>query len=250
MAKGVSIKFKSYAETIPKLLNLIKFDQEIKKHSKIILKPNLSLDEKKSTSLELMEEVLKFCVKNKNPVSEIFIAEGADGLDTLDLFESLGYKNLAEKYSLGLVDLNNAETEVMADPDFLKFDRIMYPTILEESFIVSLPKLSVNEETGISGSISNMLGAFPSKHYSGLFSSKKSKIRKWPIEYSIHDIILCKEPDFALIDASEEGSILAGQPLEMDKQASKLLGIEWKNIPYIRLIDEVLSSSSIDTLIR
>ena len=44
-------------------------------------------------------------------------------------------------------------------------------------------------------------------------------------------------PDFAIIDASRQGVILAGLPLEMDKQSAKLLGKEWKSVPYLNLLD-------------
>ena len=86
-----------------------------------------------------------------------------------------------------------------------------------------------------------MLGAFPADYYSGFFSSKKSKIRKHPIKYSIHDILKCKMPDFTIIDASEKGIILAGRPLEMDKQAARLLEKDWKSISHLRLVDETFA---------
>lgn len=241
MTKGVSIKFRSYAETIPRLLEVIGLQKELKKHSKIVLKPSLKAAEGEknlSTRVQFVEEVLKFCLKHKNPVAEVFIAEGADGIDTEDLFKELGYNNLAEKYSVGLIDLNNAEAEKVESFDFLKFSEIMYPKILKESFVISLPPLAADAEVVLSASLSNMLGAFPSAYYKGLFSKKKKKIRKWSIKYSIHDVLKCKMPDFAVIDASEKGMILAGLPIEADKQAAKLLGIEWKTIGYLRIINE------------
>ena len=42
MVKGVAVKLKSYEETVPKLLKVIKFDEELKKHERIVLKVNLS----------------------------------------------------------------------------------------------------------------------------------------------------------------------------------------------------------------
>ena len=95
------------------------------------------------------------------------------------------------------------------------------------------------------GSLSNMIGAFPSSYYQGFFSRRKNKIRKWPIKYSIHDISKCKIPELTIIDASEFGSILAGQPLEMDKQAAKLLGIDWRTVEHLRLINETMSKMPI-----
>jgi uncharacterized protein (DUF362 family) len=242
MAKGVAIKFKSYDDTISKLLNLIKFNIEIKKHKKIVLKPHLDVVESKSTPWQFIEQILDYCMKNKNEDSEIYIAEGADFADTMDLFDQLGYRKLAEQYSVGLVDLNNAEVDEIFDGEFLKFPNIKYPKILLDSFIISLPKLSDDEEFEMNGSLSIMRGAYPGKFYTGFFSSKKNKIRKWPNKYAIHDIIVCKMPEFSVIDASEKGYILAGLPLEMDKQAAKLLGRDWKTISHIRLVDESLSS--------
>jgi len=238
MVKGVSIKFYSYNETVPKILELLKLQHEIKKYDKIILKPFLSEDEGKSTPKEFVEATLKFVLQHKNPITEIFIAEGADGLPTDDLFESLGYKKLAEQYSVSLIDLNNTETEEVESSDFLKFQTINYPKILLNSFLISLSKISEDEETHISGSLSNLLGLYPSSHYKGFFSKTKNKIRKWPIKYSIHDIVKIKMPDFSILDASSKGLILAGLPLEIDKQAAKLLDKDWRNVPYIKLIDD------------
>lgn len=239
--KGASIKFASYEESVPRLLNLLKLAREIKKYDKIVLKPHLTNPVDCSTPREFVESVLKFVLENKNPVAEVFIAEGADGQDTSELFEMMGYDKLAERYDVSLVDLNRSETQVVVNADFHKFNEIYYPALLLESFVISLPKIGLKEETGIIGSLSNMLGAFSAEHYKGFFSRSKNKIRKWPIKYSIHDVIKCKIPDFSIADACEFNVIMAGLPLEIDKQAAKLLGKEWKEVPYIKLIDESFS---------
>lgn len=241
MAKGVSIKFRSYSETVPRLLELVNLGKELKKHSRIILKPSLKPMEGEkslSTPVAFAEQVLRFCLRNKNPVAEIFIAEGADGADTMELFDKLGYSKLAERYSVGLLDLNSAEVERDEQYDFAKFSEIMYPKILKDGFVISLPLLASNEELSFDGALSNMLGAFPAKYYKGFFSRTKSKIRKWSLKYSVHDILKCKMPDFALMDSSEKGVILAGIPREVDKQAARLLGLEWKDVGYLRLVEE------------
>ena len=241
MVKGASIKFKSYQESVPKVLEFLKVSAELKKYDKIILKPSIKNSDS-STPSAFTEAVLKFCLENKNPTAEVFIAEGADGEDTMELFEQFGYQNLAEKYSIGLIDLNNTETETLVNGEFLKFEEVNYPKILLNSCIISLPILKEDEETEISDSLTNMIGAFPSSHYAGFFSLKKNKIRKWPIKYSIHDILKCKMPNFTVIDASQQGQIIAGLPLEVDKQATKLLNKEWKSISHLKLIDESFSS--------
>lgn len=238
MVKGVAVRFENYEQTIPKLLDVIKFQDEIRKHEKIVLKPNLangSISE--STSPGFVEQVLKFIMQNKNPETEVLIAEGCDGQDTLEVFEEQGYSGIAEKYGVGLVDLNSTETEEINNEEFAHFDSIHYPKVLLDSFIISLPRLDKSEETSISASLSNMTGAFPSKNYRSFFSKTKNKLRNIPLEYQIHDIAKCKMPNFALIDASETGRILAGQPLEMDKKAAELLGMNWSNIEHLNLME-------------
>ena len=56
-------------------------------------------------------------------------------------------------------------------------------------------------------------------------------------------IIQCKMPDFALIDASSNDLILAGRPFEMDKQGAKVLGLDWKEVEWLRMIEDSLSDS-------
>ena len=125
---------------------------------------------------------------------------------------------------------------------FTSFDTINYPKILRESYVISMPVLADDLETEIQGSLSTMLGAFPAAHYKGFLSSKKTKIKKSPMKYAVHDILRCKMPDLAIIDASEQGVILTGNPLEMDKQASKLVGRDWRTIQHIRFVDDSFSN--------
>lgn len=255
MAKGVSIQFKSYGETVPKLLNFIKLGEELKRHDRIVLKPFIQNSLSKYTPAEFVESVLKFCIANKNPSARILIAEGSNGEETMDLFEEAGYKKLAEKYNISILDLNTAESQEIRSPDFLKFEGIMYPSVLTDSFVISLPILTEDPELQVVSSLSNMIGAFPSKHYKGFFTQKKKKLESWPTKFSVHDINLCKMPNLAIIDASEKGAILAGKPLDTDKQAVRLLGHDWTNVEFIRLIDERMAlmpslSESVDQIIK
>ncbi len=254
MVKGVAVKFSSYTETIPKILKLIKLDSELKKHERIVLKVNLlSGDSSRSTKTEFLEPIIQFCVSNKNPGSEVLIAEGCDGEETMDLFEMNGYSKLAEKYGLGLIDLNQSNTVEVQNPEFLRFESIHYPELLLNSFIITVTPLALDEDLTVSSSMDSMIGAFPSSKYRGFFSRNKNKLNNYPAKYQVHDILKCKMPDLALIDASEKGLFIAGKPLDMDKQAVKVLGFDWNRIPHIRLIDESFSpikkEETVDNLI-
>ena len=76
------------------------------------------------------------------------------------------------------------------------------------------------------------------KHYKGLFTSTKSKLHRWPIQYAVHDITQIKMPDLAITDASDQGVILAGQPLAVDKQSAKLLGLDIEDVPHLELVND------------
>lgn len=243
MVKGVSVKFKSYEDTVPRFLKFVKFGDTLKDKSTIVLKPSLKHSSGHNTSAAFVDEVLKFVMANKDVSSKVFLAEGSDGEDTLEVFDSSGYRQLAEKYGVSLIDLNTSEVEEVHDRDFLKFEKIFYPKILLESFVIALPRLTEDAESEMQGSLSTMIGAYPASHYKGLFSTKKSKLHKWPLKYSIHDIIRCKMPEVAIIDASDYGLLLAGKPLELDKQAAQVMGKDWKSIQHIRLIDESFAKS-------
>lgn len=239
MAKGAAIKFKSYEETVPALLKAIKLDEELKKHERIVLKPNLHSNFENFTPTDFVESVVRFCVQHKNPGAEVIIAEGADGHDTLVLFEERGFRNIAEKYGIGLVDLNRADSQEKVNADFLIKSSIMYPSVLKDAFVISLPFLKKHEAYGITGSLANMLGAYPARHYKSFFSRTKNKL-VGPLKNQIHDIVTSKMPELALVDAHEQGYILAGQPLEVDKQAAKLVNLDWRTVAHLRLIDESL----------
>ena len=248
------VKFESYEKSIPELLDKVRFKGLLKKNKKkIILKPNLTLNKKPptTTNVKFVEETVKY-IKNYSR-ERIIIAEGSGGSTTKECFEELGYGKLAEKYDIGLVDLNGAETVKIKKPEFKKFKVIEYPKILLNSFLISLPVLKEHHEATVTLSLKNMLGVFPSKHYQSRGVSWKNKIHKWSIDYSIHDILACKFPDFAICDASigqiggevsgepkKFGLLLAGFPLEVDKKGAEILGYDWRKIRHLVFASELV----------
>lgn len=242
MVKGVSIALKSYGETVPRVLKLIKLDQELPKHTSIVIKPSIDINPEFSTPVELVEQLVKFCLACKAPEAELFIAEGADGSKTMDLFSEQGYKALAEKYGVGLLDLNLAECESIGSNEFVGFETIFYPQLLKESFVISAPKLNLHDSLHITGSLSNMRGAYPGKYYRGLFGSRKTKLDAYPLKYQVHDIAVAHMPNLAVIDASSQGKLLVGKPLDMDRQAAQLLSLDPNSIGYLRMIEETLET--------
>ena len=110
-----------------------------------MLKPNLAQDSNNSVSADFVEAILKFVQENKNPVTEVFIAEGADGIETEELFESQGYKKLAEKYDVGLIDLNTTETQEVISEEFITIDDFM-KVQLKVAEVISADRVEKSEK--------------------------------------------------------------------------------------------------------
>ncbi|RLE07711.1 DUF362 domain-containing protein [Candidatus Aerophobetes bacterium] len=255
MEKIASVKFISYEESIPSALEKIGAGKVLSEQSKIILKPNLTCNRRPpvTTPVDFVREVLRYCLEYSK--ADILIAEGSGGSDTWECYRNLGYLELARQYGIKLVDLNEEEVVSKRSSLFKKFDYIHFPKILEDGFLISLPVLKDHREAKVTISLKNMLGCFPNGKYKGekFEGSWKVKMHRWLIDYSIHDICVCKLPDLAVVDASvgQRGGeiwgtpekfdlILAGDPIEVDKKGAAILGKDWKKVKHIRWIDELV----------
>jgi len=257
MKRIALIKFISYGESVPSVLDELGAEEILSKQSKIILKPNLTCNRRPpvTTSVDFVKEVLKYCLNCSK--AEIIIAEGSGGSNTRDCYRNLGYLDLAKQYRIKLIDLNEEEVVVTRSSSFKKFDYIHFPRILQDGFLISLPVLKDHIEAKVTISLKNMLGCFPGGRYKGekFEGSWKAKMHQWLIDYSIHDISVCRFPDLAIVDASigqrgseiwgtpeKFGLLLAGDALEVDKKGAEILGKDWRRVKHIKWVDEFRST--------
>jgi uncharacterized protein (DUF362 family) len=251
----VEVDYVSYGESVPKLLKKAKFREIIAKEKKIILKPNLTKAKHfpTTTDVHFVEEIIKYIKKN-NKKAKIIIAEGSGGSSTKKCFKKLGYNELAEKYDIELIDLNKAPTVRRRNNKMRKFKTIEFPKVLTEGFLISLPVLKGHSKTKVTISLKNMIGCYPSSHYQTQGHTWKNKLHIKGIDTSIHDILTIRLPDYAICDASiaqleheirgfpnELNTLIAGQPLEVDKKGALLLGYDWKRIKHLMMAEDLLS---------
>jgi len=247
MKKIALVKFSSYRESIPSVLDELGAREVLSQQSKIALKPNLVCNRKPpvTTPVNFTKEVLNYCLDCSK--AKILIAEGASA-NTWDCYKNLGYLDLAKRYGIKLIDLNEEEVMVKQSSLFKKFDYIYFPEVLEDCFLISLPVLKDHIEAKVTISLKNMLGCLPKGKYKGekYEGSWKAKMHRWPVDYSIHDVLVCKFPDLAIVDAStgQRGHevsgtpekfnlILAGDPVEVDKKGAEILGKDWREVKHI-----------------
>jgi len=150
-------------------------------HDKVIIKPNLVMalpsDTGLTTDPRVVQAIVELC-RSLDP-SDVTIAEGSGGADTKMAFERCGYSELARKYDIKIIDLNESQTTMVNVPDGKAFQVLDVPNIiLEGNVLINVPKLKLYKRWA-SLSVKNLLGAVPGKgEYSRILSLE------FPIELS------------------------------------------------------------------
>ncbi|UCE11712.1 MAG: DUF362 domain-containing protein [Candidatus Thorarchaeota archaeon] len=137
----------------------------------VVIKPNLVFGLPPFTGFTtdppVVEAIIRLCQK-MNP-SEVSIAEGSGGIDTRLAFRASGFTELAEKYGVNLVDLNESPTTKIAVPGGECVQELQVPRlILESDVIINVPKLKLykrapEHQDWASLAVKNLLGALPGK---------------------------------------------------------------------------------------
>jgi len=246
-----TVEFSSYHESVASVLDTIGAKEVLTRQSAILIKPNLTNASRHpvTTSAECCEAVADYvrsCSK-----ANIVIAEGAGdpSLETHQIFDLLGYKKMADRHGIPLVDLNTSAVKKLENPECSVFPEMYLPEIAFTHFIISIPVLKAHSLSTITGTLKNMMGFAPPKYYSGRFGVWKKAAFHRNTHQAIADLNRYRSPDLSLMDASiglseyhlggrhcnpPVGKILAGfDPLEVDRTAATLLGLDWKSIPHL-----------------
>ncbi len=139
----------------------------VRPQDKVVIKPNLVFalpyDTGFTTDPRVVQAIVQLC-KSADPL-DVIIAEGAGGTDTKLAFERCGYSELARRYDVKLVDLNESQTTAVDVPDGKALQMLNIPNIiLESDVIINVPKLKLYRGTNwASLAVKNLMGAIPGK---------------------------------------------------------------------------------------
>ena len=132
--------------------------QYINADDRVMLKPNLNGVEG-CTNKDLVESLIQLL--NDFGVKKVFIAESTfgDANMTRNFFNQTGYTELARRYGIDLINLNESEVvEVeVPNPQILKKLRIARE-VFEADKIINLPNMKVHYATGITLALKNLKG--------------------------------------------------------------------------------------------
>lgn len=254
MSQVAKVKFVDYQISITRALDLIDAGARLPQQGLIIIKPNLtnSSPPPVTTSVAAAKATYNYCKAHTK--AEIIIGEGCGNGRTPDVFNALGYTDLANRYGMKLIDFNEAETIILKNDNALQLKQFFMPEIVQQAFVISLPVLKDHSFTKTTIAMKNMFGIAPGRFYSG--SWNKSKLHSPSTDKSVVDVCLYKKPDLSVVDASVAlkgmhlagrhkniGLILAGfDPVAVDTLGSKLLGHNPKKLDYLTLANGRLGS--------
>lgn len=245
-----TIEFKSYKESVPELLKMMNVYDILKKDKQILIKPNLvnASPYPVTTPPDICEEIILWIRKNFN--NPVVIAEGTGdiGMDTFEVFSRLGYTELGNKLDVPLIDLNEEKTVLLKDSRNTVFPEFHMPEIAMNSFILSVPVLKAHSLAQVTGTLKNMMGFAPPLHYQSDNRWKKSEFHK-QMHRSITELNRFRTPDLTIIDAvvglaeyhlggpecsPRVNKLIGGtDPLEVDREAARLLGFDCRSIPHL-----------------
>lgn len=182
----------------------------------------------------------------------VVVAEGCGdmALETPEVFARTGYTAMARKAGVGLLDLNTAPLKELEDPECRRFPRMWLPEAVFDHVLISLPVLKAHSLCRLTGSMKNMMGLAPPKHYGGRSGGWKKAAFHERLDEAIVALNRYRSPDFTVMDATvgladfhlggaccnpPANRILAsGDARALDRAAADLLGINWQDVGHLR----------------
>ena len=130
MSQVAKVKFVNYQSSIARSLDLIGAGENLPQQGLIIIKPNLtnSSPPPVTTSVHAVEAVYKYCKKYTK--AKIAIGDGCGSGQTDDVYKTLGYTRLANKYGIELIDFNEAETVTVENKNAFQLKTFHMPKIV------------------------------------------------------------------------------------------------------------------------
>ena len=246
------VEFTNYADSIKKALDEVQACKTLSRQSSILIKPNLMGPQPfpVTTSIACCDAVLDYVRACSD--AEVVVGEGCGdpSMDTHEVFLELGYADWAVEKGVHLIDLNDAPIEWHEEPTCEMFPEISLPEIAFTHYIISVPVLKAHVLATMTGTMKNMMGFAPPRHYQGRRKGcwKKAVFHE-NLDQAIIDLNRYRNADLTVMDASVGlakshlggpecdppiGKILAGyDPLELDRAAAKLLGLDWHDVGHL-----------------
>ncbi len=251
MSDMAEIPFANYPESVARALDAVDAAAVLRQQSAVLIKPNLvnASPPPITTPVECVEAVVEY-VRACSPAT-IAVGEGcgAADMETPEVFEQLGYTEMARRQGIELVDLNHALLVRLKQPGCEVFPEMYLPEIAMTHYLISVPVLKAHSLADVTGSLKNMMGLVPPEHYAGGSRGWKKALFHRRMHESVIELNRYRTPDLTLLDATvgmaefhlggaqcspPVGKLLASfDPLAIDRRGAELLGIDWRDVGHL-----------------
>ena len=208
----------------------------ISRARRVLIKPN-AVDGKPypvSTSKEMLGSVIDSIKRVSD--ADIIILEGTvNGAPIYPIYKSLGY-NFPRVLMLDVKDCIWVEVENPLPHPFAVATFWVPNVVISSDYLISVSPYRVSDRVGIF-SIKNLLSLLPVSKYRGNFSSGWGALYELDINKVIADLYFTLPFDLGIIEARQKlvcengklegrvetyGKIFAGEPYEIDREASQI----------------------------
>jgi uncharacterized protein (DUF362 family)/phosphoribosylanthranilate isomerase len=236
---------KNYRQALVRTFDLIGAQQLLHGKSRFLLKPNLcsaALPESgATTNVRLVEELVRL-LREFNPQTIAVGESCVIGQDTAEVFNALGYRELAERCQLQLIDLKKEPTERVNVPGGRLISEIDRPRILSAfDFVINLPVVKTHLATGVSVALKNLKGMLTDRdkrrlHHDGLIQGVLDINRALPSHLVIVDGLVGQEGAAPFAGKPRElGLIISGtDPVAVDATCARIIGLAPEGLPLLR----------------
>jgi uncharacterized protein (DUF362 family) len=269
MSKISFIKSDDRKYNIERCLSLIKSEimTGLRDAKRVVIKPNCVSDNEKlaSTNVQALDAVLEFIQPYTN--CQITIAEGVSDGKTLTAFKNYRYLSLQEKYDFAIIDLNEDDFETISllGRKDKTWDAQIAKTILNSDYLISISPPKTHNAVVYSGAIKNVAigsllrqnGGLSSKIASRIGISRKNKIsiregysalnenikriyKKTPLHLAILDGFEAMQGDCPTNGEMVPAhfAIASSDALAADWLATRVMGIDLKDVGYLCMLEE------------
>lgn len=269
MSKISFIKSDDRKYNIERCLSLIKSEimSGLRDAKRVVIKPNCVVEDVKlaSTNVQALDTVLEFISPYTN--CQIILAEGVGEGETITAFKNYGYLSLQEKYDFAIIDLNrdDFETIPLIDRKGKTWDAQIAKTILNSDYLISIspPKTHnavvytgaiknaavgslLRQNGGLSSKIANRIGIVKNNKlsihqgYPAINENIKRIYKKIPLQLAILDGFEAMQGNGPINGEMVPAHfcIASSDPLAADWLATKVMGIDMKDVGYLCMLEE------------
>lgn len=239
------VRGKQPSRMIEKASELIGAKEIIKPGDNVLIKPNYVVAKHPSTGIttdsRVVESLIEF-VKSCG-VKDIVVGEGGAG-DTERAFNVVGIRDITARQKVRLVNLNQDSRVNVEVPQPLALEEVgIAKTALESTCIISVPKLKVHHIALVTLCMKNLMGLILPKSIMHSQINEKivdlSSLFRDKVKINVVDGLVGAELDEVYGSPVKMNLIIAGRDMvAVDSVATAVMGIDPRNIKYLRLAEE------------